>query len=196
MKRLYSAGVAARAILGSRLTTHNPSPAAAFLLKLGPKRRAAVERLIRRRTGKRSFFRGNPLPAVAGVLGGLPSLGRRTDPKKMKERAAKLQIVANRAMQGDEAALEQLQAVSQGLAWPGGWAELRALAAQYLALASEKQEKRAGERRAAAEAATAREARYLGAGADVASSLFGALGRSGRSLPRRRKKRRRRTAYY
>src|SRR6266511_1647564 len=58
MKRLFTAGVAARAILGSRLTTHNPSPAAAFLLKLGaPKRRAAVERLIRRRTGKRSFFR-------------------------------------------------------------------------------------------------------------------------------------------
>lgn len=62
--------MARRSLMGNE-RTHNPSPAAAaILLKSRGKRRVG---LAIRRAGRlrRSAHRGNPLPAVLGVLGGL-----------------------------------------------------------------------------------------------------------------------------
>jgi len=187
----------AREYLMGRETTGNPTPAASFLLGMSVRRptlwsAGRARRYLRKRTRT-----GNPLPAALSVLGGGLKLGAARDPKKMKERAAKLQLVINKAMAGEESALEQLQLVSQGLAWPGGWAQLRQMAADALALASQKQETKAAARRSVAEAASAREGRFLEAGTQISGAFASALGRSSRSLPRRKRRRRRTsTAYY
>lgn len=64
-RRIWSQSVARRAIMGSE-RTHNPSPAAAAILG---KRRVKRAKAKLKRRGKRRAHRGNPLPAVVGVLG-------------------------------------------------------------------------------------------------------------------------------
>lgn len=71
--RIWSASVARQSLMG-RERTHNPSPAAAALLGKRSVRRANAKL---RRGGRRRAHRGNPLPAVVGLLGGLGSLGGR-----------------------------------------------------------------------------------------------------------------------
>jgi hypothetical protein len=71
--RIWSQSVARRAIMG-RERTHNPSPAASALL--GHFRVRAAKRQLRR-LGRKRAHKGNPLPAIVGLLGGLGSLGGR-----------------------------------------------------------------------------------------------------------------------
>lgn len=72
---IWSAGVARRSMMGHE-RTHNPSPAATFLLKrgFGAKRVARVTAKLNRT--RRRFFKGNPLPALVGgeLLGHIPGL--------------------------------------------------------------------------------------------------------------------------
>ncbi len=74
--RIWSQSVARRALMGPE-RTHNPSPAASYLLGQrygGSTVRAVVARLNKRR---RSAHRGNPLPALVGgeLLSHIPGLG-------------------------------------------------------------------------------------------------------------------------
>lgn len=55
-----------------RETTNNPVPAAAALL--GRKKVGHATRALRR-MGRKRAHKGNPLPAVVGVLGGIKQLG-------------------------------------------------------------------------------------------------------------------------
>lgn len=89
--RIWSQSVARRSLMGAE-RTHNPSPAAASILK-----RAFGKKRFTRALKASSFFRrrrahkGNPLPAVAGLLGSglLGKLGGRFRAPSDK-RAAKL----------------------------------------------------------------------------------------------------------
>lgn len=213
MKKVYSAGLAARSLLGSQLQTHNPTPAASFLLGVlkraprGLRRRApfAFGRFRRRRATS------NPVPAVLSSLGsvGLPTLGRKTDPKKMRERAAFVAAVASlaaggqwtdrlharpRELRDSDDAVTMLEQIASGVAWPGGWMELRTFAQGQLEAAQSKIEARAEKAGRAAGAVAARrertEERIFAAG----TAGLTALARAGRgSLPRRKRRRRRRT---
>jgi len=69
---IWSAGVARRSMMGKE-RTHNPSPAAHALLGKRAVKRAKAK--LKKR-GKRRAHRGNPLPAVVGVLSGLGGLGK------------------------------------------------------------------------------------------------------------------------
>lgn len=70
--RIWSQSVARRSLMG-RERTHNPSPAAAKLLGKRAVKRAKAK--LKRR-GKRRAHKGNPLPAVVGLLGGSGLLGK------------------------------------------------------------------------------------------------------------------------
>ena len=63
--RIWSQSVARRSLLGAE-RTHNPSPAAASML--GKRRLRRAKKKLRAR-GRKRAHRGNPLPAVVGVLG-------------------------------------------------------------------------------------------------------------------------------
>lgn len=68
--RIWSQSVARRSLIGSE-RTHNPSPAAASMLG---KRRIKKAKAKLKRRGKKRAHRGNPLPAVVGVLAGAKGL--------------------------------------------------------------------------------------------------------------------------
>lgn len=87
MGNLWSRGVARSHLMGYEKTS-NPTPAAASML--GRRRVASAKRKLRRR-GRRSAHRGNPLPAVVGLLGSglLGKLGGRFRASS-DSRAAKL----------------------------------------------------------------------------------------------------------
>lgn len=74
--RIWSQSVARRSLMG-RERTHNPSPAAAAMLGKARVKRAKAK--LKRR-GRKRAHKGNPVPAVVGLLGaagGLGKLGRR-----------------------------------------------------------------------------------------------------------------------
>lgn len=72
--KIWSQGVAREALVGG--STHNPSAAATYLLGRAHGKRAVRRAVTRVGRHRRSFHRGNPLPAIVGsVLGGLPGLG-------------------------------------------------------------------------------------------------------------------------
>lgn len=181
--------------MGGKARTMNPTPAASFLLG---KLKVARAQAVLRRKGKKRAHRGNPLPAVAGILGGLPHIGRSQDPKKQQQRAAAVNALAAKAMTGDEKSVEELTRVASGLSWPGQWADHRELAAHHLQLVQEKLEKlhaaaadKLAAQREAGAAAAAREGRFLEAGTSIGSALASSLGRSRRPVQRRRTRRRR-----
>lgn len=202
VKKVWSQSLARRKLLGG--DSQNPSIAAKSLLSARVVGRA--ERVLKRRFGRKRRAPNNPVPAIAGLLGGgLPSLGRRVDPKKHGQRAAAVERVALKASAGDQGALEQLQRIANGLEWPGQWADLQQLARQHLELVASKLEaqatKRAEELAARREAAAAegaraerREERLTGAFASVGGALASSFGRRGSLRPKRR--RRRRSSYY
>lgn len=188
-QKVWSHSVA-RASLTRGGATHNPTLAAAALLGKRTVRRAAL-RLSRGVTRRRSYHKGNPLPAIGGILGGLPQIGRRVDPKKHAQRAGAIDALARKAATGDKGALDELERVANGLAWPGQWADLRAYAQQHFQIVTEHREKEAAAASERAGAAADREARFLEAGTTVGSALASGLGRSLRRRAPRRKRRRR-----
>jgi hypothetical protein len=70
--RIWSQSTARRAIMGKE-RTHNPSPAASALLG---KRTIRSARRILKRKGRKSYYRGNPAPAIAAVVAEKIGLGR------------------------------------------------------------------------------------------------------------------------
>lgn len=126
--RIWSQSVARRSVMG-REKTHNPSPAAAALLG-----RARIKRgkaVFKRRSGKRSFHKGNPLPAVLGLLGGLGSLGGRFRKPSEARAAALAPALVTSANQGNLAAAAGLieraatpMKVKEGAVWKMAAAQL------------------------------------------------------------------------
>lgn len=103
---LYSRGIARASMMGYE-PTHNPNPAAAAMLGKGRLKRAA--KAYKRRLGRRSAHRGNPVPALvatlAPVIGKYLSLGG-PDPAKQ---AIRLQTLQRYAEAGN---LKELDAVA------------------------------------------------------------------------------------
>jgi len=175
--------------------TMNPLPGAAMLLRQSFGR-VGIRKIKRGLFGRRRTHRGNPLPAVGGILaaaGGGLKLGRRVDPAKHAVRLGVVQQQAKLARQGDETALANLLAIGQGIQWPGQWADVAAAAAQQYENIEATFEKKGAKAGAAAAARAAREARFLEAGTSIAGSAAQALLSRGRA---RRPKRRRRTSSY
>lgn len=112
--QVWSAGVARRA-LQPNVRTGNPTLAAAAMLGKGKVARAT--RVLKRK-GRKRAHRGNPLPAVVGVLGGLSSLAGRFKSRAAHEaeRAAYYDRQAVAALAGSAAALEDLRQHSLGKA--------------------------------------------------------------------------------
>lgn len=85
--RIWSSSVARRSLMGNE-RTNNPTPAAARLL--GKKRVRRAKKVLKRR-GRKRAHRGNPLPAVVGLLGGAGGLlgklgGRFRAPSEVRAR--------------------------------------------------------------------------------------------------------------
>lgn len=104
---VWNQGSARRALIGGR--TMNPSPAATALLG---KQRAARGRLALKKRGRKSAHRGNPVPALVGVLA--PVIGKYLhiggpDPAKQ---ALRLQTLQRYAEAGN---LKELDAVARRL---------------------------------------------------------------------------------
>ena len=201
-RRVWSQSAARKMLLGEE--TMNPSIAARSLL--GPRVVARAERAVRRHFGRKRRQPGNPLPALAGLLGGLKFGG--PDAKKMAIRAAAVDKIALKANTGDVAALESLQRISQGIEWPGGWPQLQQHATQHLELVTSKLEKlhaakleQLSQQREAASASAARQERREARFTEGAVGVAGGLGQAAIALSRRGslrrpvRKRRRRYSY-
>lgn len=96
---LWNRGYARAQLMGAERTS-NPTPAAYELLKskLGPRRvKAAVKRAGRRR----SFFRGNPIPAAVGIIANFAGLGGRFKTPSEKRAAGVAGQLVNAAVQGN-----------------------------------------------------------------------------------------------
>lgn len=106
MGNIWSQSVARRALVGAE-RTHNPSPAASALLgkfgRRGASRfRKALSRLGHRTAGRRSFHRGNPIPAVLALGGGLlGKLGGRFKTPSEKRAGPIAQQLVNAAVNGN-----------------------------------------------------------------------------------------------
>lgn len=198
---VWSAGVARKSLKSTR--TGNPTLAATSLLGKGTVRRAARAAVGRR--GRRAF-RGNPLPAVAGILGSglLGKFSKSFDPKKHAVRVARVRGMAEAALKGDKTARTGLEGIAQGregfgvAIYPEIVQEAATLLEQLLAVEQKQAEavveQKAAHREAAAASAT-REARFLEAGTSIGSALASSLGRS-RRQPTRRRRPSRRGQYY
>lgn len=92
---IWSQSVARRSMMGKE-RTHNPSPAAASMLG---KRRIKRAKAKLRRRGRKRAHKGNPLPAVVGLLGGAGGLlgklgGRFRQPSEVRAAKVAPQVVA------------------------------------------------------------------------------------------------------
>lgn len=118
--RIWSQSTARRALMGYE-RTNNPTPSAARLL--GKARVKRAERVLKRK-GKKRAHRGNPLPAVAGLAGGLlgGKLANRLKSPEQRhaERVAVADALAARAALGDAAALVELERLSREFATKRG----------------------------------------------------------------------------
>lgn len=189
---------ARRRLLGTE--SRNPSIAAASLL--GGK--GNVARLVKRATkrlARRRFHRGNPAPALLGLLGGLGGkFGKRLKGPEARqaERVAILDALGQRALLGDQAALELLGKHAGSMATRAARDYAAGILAQVVAQLREKSSLTARERRAE-EAAARREQQEvtttrLGIFGQAAGSVAGALSRRG-GAARPRRARRRRSSY-
>ena len=184
---VWSQGIARAVILRGGGRTMNPTLPASYLLGARTVRRATT-RLAR--LGRRRAHRGNPIPALASILGGLKLGG--PDAKKMAARAAAVDKIALKANTGDVAALESLQRISQGIEWPGGWPQLQQHATQHLELVTAKLERihatklaQLSEQREAASASAARQERREARFTEGAVGVAGGLGQAAIALSRR-----------
>lgn len=212
MANLWSRGTARAALMGTRDTTMNPTPAARRLLgplysrfkkqaAAAPKKKSTARTFIHRR---RPFHRGNPAPALiagaASLFGG--KLGKRLKSKAAAhaERVARADALAARALIGDAAAATELERLSREFATAeakeyaaGKLAEvIHALEQSKKAEAAARRAESAAAGRAARGAAEATAARREGLAAGVLSSIADASLARGSlrpRAPRRRKKR-------
>src|SRR5262245_4987902 len=99
MGNLWSRGVARSSIMGYEKTS-NPTPAAYMLL--GKKRVRAAKRVLKKR-GRRRAHRGNPLPAVVGVLSGLGGIAGKLGGRFRKPSEARAGGVAESVVQAANA---------------------------------------------------------------------------------------------
>lgn len=97
MGNLWSRGAARSHLMGHEKTS-NPTPAAVALL--GKKKTARVKAALARRIRK-SAHRGNPLPAVVGILGSLGGLGGRFKSPSEKRAAGAAGTMVNAAVNGN-----------------------------------------------------------------------------------------------
>lgn len=96
---IWSSGVARRSMMGNE-RTHNPSPAAHSLLG---KRRVKRAKAKLKRLGRKRAHKGNPLPALVGVLGSgvLGGLGKRFRQPSEVRAAKVVESVVQAANQGN-----------------------------------------------------------------------------------------------
>jgi len=195
---IWSQSIARETLL--RQPSQNPSLAARALLGLkgaaGYARRVPILRGKRRRP----FFRENLALPAAALLGGIPGVGRKFDPKKHAQRIARIDAWAAQAMAGKavDYHVQVLTDIANGAptALVATYDEIRAYAAAKLAPILAAQEKQAerqlelkAEARERAAASSARETRFLEAGTSVAGALASAVGRRGARRPARRRRR-------
>lgn len=202
MGHIWNQSVARRSLMGAE-RTHNPSPAASHLLgKLLGKRR--TNKLVAQATKRRrSFHRGNPVPALIGVASSLVGgkLAKRLrSPAAITaaDNAAVDQLVplaiAGSAEAREEILRRSLQSAKQNRR---DYAKMRllevdtALATQAKAQSAATAAERRQAAREAAAAKAAGRSEILQAGTSIAGSAAQALLGRGRSLPRRKPKRRR-----
>lgn len=206
MGNLWSRGRARSALMGHEKTS-NPTPAAARLL--GKRTVARYERIAKKRR-RRKFYKGNPLPAVAGLLGSLGKIGGVTLQSRGsidQARFAEIDAIAQRVLLNDASAMAELEHKATGSATAkrrdyakGRLAEVRAALAAKEAERARDEAARAAQAKASRAAAQreeraargAREQSYLTAASDVAGSLGSAIAMRGRSVrqPTRRRKKR------
>lgn len=98
---IWSQSVARRALMGGE-RTHNPSPAAFFTLQKSFGKRRLLRGIRKVNRLRRSFHRGNPLPAVLGLAGGLAGkLGGRFKTPSERRAAGPAQALVDAAVKGN-----------------------------------------------------------------------------------------------
>jgi hypothetical protein len=126
---IWSQSVARRALMGGE-RTHNPSPAASALLlrKFGKRRvKRAVSFLGKRR---RSFHRGNPLPAAIALATKIPGLGGLLKTPSEKRAAKIVGAVVASAVSGNLTAAKAIDErtsigiVKERAVWRAAWAQV------------------------------------------------------------------------
>lgn len=130
--RIWSQSVARNSLMGTE-RTHNPSPAAASILGKRAVRRAKAKL---RRGGRRRYHKGNPIPAVAGILAGaLGGLGGRFRAPSEKRAARVAPSVVASAQAGnltaargliERAALPTIGVAKERLVWQQAAGQLSA----------------------------------------------------------------------
>ncbi len=192
--KLWLRSYAPAALMGTRDTTMNPSPAASSILRahLGSRRFGVVVERVKRR--RRSFHPGNPIPAAIAIgsslIGG--SLGKRLESRGAKDarHKAKVDQLAELAKQGSADALTALQNAG------GATAERRAYTAAKIlevttALSVERRAAGAAAARERGAVGARREALLAGVAGDVGKVLLS----RGRSLRQPARRPRRRSTY-
>lgn len=188
--KLWNQSLARKSLLGG--DTMNPSIAAKSLLG-----KTVVARASRKLKsyGRRRSHRGNPLPALAGVLGGLKGLFGGPDPEKQKQRLAHIEglrdVVAGTqapwAGMTQRLALTNLQGIAQGRELMGVAINPTTVAAAQAAL-SQLGKDPSGKVAGAAPTPTAQLTSFLGTpgGALVAGKLIQGVTSTGRRSTRQR----------
>lgn len=134
--RIWSQSVARRSVMGKE-RTHNPSPAAAALLRrgLGGKRAKRATAFLGKR--RRRFHRGNPAPAIVAAVA--EKIGGKLFKTPSEKRAAKVagSLVAS-AVSGNLTAAKAIEERQEfGIAkersvWRSAWAQVPAKIKQQL----------------------------------------------------------------
>lgn len=184
--KLWNRGYARASIMGHEATM-NPTPAAAALLgsRRVNKAKAALRRLVRRPAHK-----GNPLPAIVGILGGLGGLSKRFKQPSEKRAAALAPQIVAAANAGNLMAARGLieraaipMKVAESNVWKAAAAQLSAntVAAVHKQAASIPQANQSGPEAFAASVLAAPTAVVptIGAPASPAATLLGVLGQPG-----------------
>jgi len=180
--------VARRTLLGGE--SRNPSIAAASMLGRGSVKLG--ERMARRATkrrGRRSFHRGNPVPALVGLLGGLGGkLGKRLKGKAQKqaERQAAADALGQRALLGDSVALKALHGMASGAATREAKDYAAGILAQVVAALREESEMKAGSRAAGAAAARREEQAVTTQRLNIFGAAAGQIGQALARAPKGR----------
>lgn len=128
--RLWSQSSARRSIMGTE-RTHNPSPAASSLLKLGIGKRRLKKATGRLTRFRRRFHRGNPAPAavlaVAAKIPGLKSILKTPSEKRAAKVAGSLVAAAVSGNLTAAKAIEERQEIGiqkERTVWRSAWSQV------------------------------------------------------------------------
>lgn len=128
--RIWSQSVARRSIMGKE-RTHNPSPAAAAILKrgLGGKRAKRAATFLGKR--RRRFHRGNPAPAaIAAIAAKIPGVSGLFKTPSEKRAAAVAGALVSSAADGNLTAAKAIEArtaigiMKERAVWQAAWAQV------------------------------------------------------------------------